>query len=187
MPSRFDNPWTTLSSRDVYDNAWISVREDGVLRPDGAPGIYGVVHMKNKAIGIVAIDADDHIYLVGQYRYPLDCYSWEIVEGGGPHDEDALDAAKRELHEETGLIAANWRQLGTAHLSNSVTDEEAIYFLATDLTQHEAQPEGTEQLEVCRVPFDEALQMVENGEITDGLSIIGILRYAMILTTDEHR
>lgn len=178
--SRFDNPWQTLESRHIYENPWISVREDKVIQPDGAPGIYGVVHMKNKAIGVVPIDADDHIYLVGQYRYTLNCYSWEIPEGGGPENEDALTSAQRELLEETGLVAAGWQQLGIAHLSNSVTDEEATYFLATDLTQHEAQPEGTEDLQIKRVPFSEALQMVANGEITDSLSIIGILRYAML-------
>jgi ADP-ribose pyrophosphatase len=191
MHGKEDNPWISISSRTVYENPWINVREDQVIRPDGAPGIYGVVHMKNKAIGIVPIDADGHIYLVGQYRYTLNCYSWEIPEGGGPEDEDPLQAAQRELLEETGLIAATWGELGRAHLSNSVTDEEAVYYLATDLVQHEAQPEGTEQLQIQRVPFEEALRMVLAGEITDGLSVIGILRYALThtydLTTNEHR
>jgi len=180
MSSRFDNPWKTISSRSIYENPWISVREDQVIQPDGAPGIYGVVHMKNKAIGILPIDNEEYIYLVGQYRYTLNCYSWEIPEGGGPEHEDALTSAKRELLEETGLVAATWKQLGIAHLSNSVTDEEATYFLATDLTQHEAQPEGTEDLQIRRVPFAEALQMVEQGEITDSMSVIAILRYAML-------
>jgi len=183
MTSPFDNPWQTIGSREIYENAWITLREDAVIRPDGAPGIYGVVHMKNKAIGIVPIDADDHIYLVGQFRYTLDRYSWEIPEGGGPEDEDALTSAQRELLEETGLIAANWQQLGIAHLSNSVTDEEATYFLATELTQHEAQPEGTEELQVMRVPFSEALRMAQQGEITDSMSVIGILQYALLRGT----
>ena len=177
MDDRYSNPWRTVSSRVVYDNPWITVREDQVLRPDGAPGIYGVVHYKNKAIGVVPVDADGHIYLVGQYRYPLDAYSWEIPEGGCPQGEEPLAAAQRELREETGLEAAHWEILGTAHLSNSVSDEEAIIYLATGLTQREAQPDGTEKLEYKRVTSAEALQMVLRGEITDVMSVLGIVRY----------
>lgn len=180
MSEAYSNPWQTTGSRDIYNNPWIAVREDAVIRPDGAPGIYGVVHYKNKAIGVVPIDADGYIYLVGQHRYPLDIYSWEIPEGGCPMGEEPLDGARRELLEETGLQAASWQMLGTAHLSNSVSDEEAIYYLATDLQQGEAQPEGTEELRVKRIPFDEALQMVLNGEITDAMSVMGILRYALM-------
>ena len=133
----YSNPWKTKSQRAVYDNPWISVREDQVIQPNGSPGIYGVVHFKNKAIGILSIDHDGYIYLVGQFRYPLNEYSWEIPEGGCPEDENPLEAAKRELLEETGLSAGQWQELGRAHLSNSVSDEEAIFFLATDLVQGE--------------------------------------------------
>ena len=122
MPDETKNPWTTVSTRSVYDNSRISVREDAVIRPDGERGIYGVVHFKNIAIGVLAVE-DDFIYLVGQYRYPLERYSWEIPEGGCAEGEDPLDAARRELEEETGLRARNWRKLGAAHLSNSVSDE----------------------------------------------------------------
>jgi len=137
------NSWWTHHSREVYENDWILVREDAVTRPDGNPGIYGVVHFKNRAIGIVPVDDEGRIHLVGQYRYPLNRYSWEIPEGGCPNDEKPLAAAQRELLEETGLVAKEWRLLGTAHLSNSITDEEAFCFLATGLTQRAARPEGT--------------------------------------------
>lgn len=172
------SPWRTLASREVYDNAWISVREDAVVRPDGEQGIYGVVHFKNLAIGILAIEGE-FIYLVGQYRYPLDRYSWEIPEGGCGEGEDPLAAARRELEEETGLRAANWEKLGEAHLSNSVSDEFAIWFLATGLTQGEHRPEGTEQLKVRRVTFQEASAMVHSGEMTDALSLLAIMQFQL--------
>jgi 8-oxo-dGTP pyrophosphatase MutT (NUDIX family) len=175
------NPWRTLSSREVYENPWIRLREDAVVRPDGEEGIYGVVHFKNVAIGILAIDEDDFIYLVGQYRYTLEQYSWEIPEGGCPEDEDLLSAAKRELAEETGLRAEKWEQMGEAHLSNSVTDERAVWFMATELTQGEHNPEGTEQLMVRRVSYAQALRMALTGEITDALSLMAILHYRIRL------
>jgi len=170
------NPWKTITSREVYDNAWIRVREDSVIRPDGEQGIYGVVHFKNIAVGILAVE-DDSIYLIGQYRYTLNQYSWEIPEGGCPEGEDPLDAAKRELAEETGLRAESWEKLGTAHLSNSVSDEVAVWFLATNLKQGEHAPEGTERLKVRRVSFDEALGMVLKGEMTDAMSQLAIMQY----------
>lgn len=172
------NPWKRLKRTLVYDNAWIAVQHDDVERPDGKPGIYGVIHFKHRAIGVLARDADDRVLLVGQYRYPLEIYSWEIPEGGGRLDEDPLGAAQRELREETGFSARRWTQLGTAHLSNSVSDEDAIYYLAEELEHGEAEPEGTEKLDVRWVPFSEALRMVRAGEITDSLSVIAILRFA---------
>jgi 8-oxo-dGTP pyrophosphatase MutT (NUDIX family) len=174
------NPWRTRSTREVYDNNWISVREDEVTRPDGEPGIYGVVHYKNTAVGILAVE-DDSIYLVGQYRYVLDQYCWEIPEGGCPEGEDILSAAQRELEEETGLCAAKWELMGRAHLSNSVSDELAVWFLATQLTQGEHHPEGTEQLNVRRVNFKEVLEMARRGDITDGLSLLAIMHYQITL------
>lgn len=170
------SPWQTLASRQMYDNAWVRVREDSVIRPDGEQGIYGVVHFKNIAIGILAVE-DDFIYLVGQYRYPLEQYSWEIPEGGCPEGEDPLHAAQRELEEETGLRAGIWEKMGQAHLSNSVSDELAIWFLATGLTQGEHRPDGTEKLKIRRVVFDEALEMALTGEITDALSMLAIMQY----------
>jgi 8-oxo-dGTP pyrophosphatase MutT (NUDIX family) len=183
MPQHDDgtkNPWTTLSSRVVYDNPWIRVRQDEVVRPDGKPGIYGVVHYKNIAIGVLPVDNDGFVHLVGQYRYVMNSYSWEIPEGGCPEGEDPLSAARRELAEETGLTARDWRLLGEADLSNSVSDERAIYFLATDLTHGEAEPEGSEVLQQKRVSLDEALSMIESKAITDALSIIALYHYARL-------
>ena len=177
-PDETENPWLTLSSKEVYDNPWITVREDRVVRPDGEPGIYGVVHYKNIAVGILAVE-DDHVYLVGQYRYPLGRYSWEIPEGGCPQGEEPLRAAQRELREETGLQAARWRMLGEAYLSNSVADEHAVWFLATGLVTGEWEPEGTERLRVRRVPLGEALNMALEGEITDALSLLALASYAL--------
>ncbi|MBK9145294.1 MAG: NUDIX hydrolase [Candidatus Melainabacteria bacterium] len=175
------NPWKTQGTRLIYDNAWITVREDEVVRPDGQKGIYGVVHFKNKAIGVLALTPDRHLYLVGQHRYPLDLYSWEIPEGGCPEDEDPLEAARRELQEETGLTARNWKLLGTAHLSNSVSDELALWYLATDLVEGKASPEGTEELLVKKVPFEQAVTMAIEGEITDSVSVMAITNLAVLL------
>jgi 8-oxo-dGTP pyrophosphatase MutT (NUDIX family) len=173
-----ENPWQTVSSKQVYDNPWITLREDQVIRPDGEPGIYGVVHYKNIAVGVLPIE-DDHTYLVGQYRYPLERYSWEIPEGGCPEGEDPLRAAQRELREETGLEARRWQMLGEAYLSNSVADEYAVWFLATGLVPGERRPDGTEKLSVRRLQLREALAMALNGEITDALSLVAITSYAL--------
>jgi 8-oxo-dGTP pyrophosphatase MutT (NUDIX family) len=175
-----DNPWTRLARRVAYENAWITVWHDDVRRPDGKPGVYGVVHYRNRAVGVVALDEQDRVLLVGQYRYTLDLYSWELPEGGAASDEEPLAAAKRELQEETGCTAAHWQELLRAHLSNSVSDEEAIVYLARGLTDGPAEPEGTERLQVRRVPFAEALTMVERGEITDAMSVIGLQRVALM-------
>ncbi|HVF42348.1 MAG TPA: NUDIX hydrolase [Pyrinomonadaceae bacterium] len=168
------NPWETVSTRVVYDNPWIRVREDEVVRPDGRPGIYGVVHFKNVAVGVLAVE-DGELYLVGQYRYTLERYSWEIVEGGCPEGEDTLDAARRELEEETGLRARDWVRMGEAHLSNSVSDELAVWYLATGLEQGEPRPDGTERLQVRRVSLEDALRMTLAGEITDALSVLALM------------
>lgn len=172
------NPWTTKGARQVYENPWIRVREDEVVQPDGKPGIYGVVQFRNKAVGVIPIDDEGYTYLVGQYRYPLNVYSWEIPEGGCPEGENPLEAGKRELLEETGLIAEKWELLCKSHLSNSATDEEATLYLAEGLKQGIAQPEGTERLSLRRVPFVKALDMVTNGEITDAMSMLAILLLA---------
>jgi 8-oxo-dGTP pyrophosphatase MutT (NUDIX family) len=175
-----DNPWTRLARRVAYENPWITVWHDDVLRPDGRPGVYGVVHYRGRAVGVVALDERDRVLLVGQYRYTLDLYSWELPEGGAAPDEEPLAAAKRELMEETGCSAAHWTELLRAHLSNSVSDEEAIVYLAHGLTEGTAAPEGTERLQVKWVPFAEALGMVERGAITDAMSVMGIQRVALM-------
>jgi 8-oxo-dGTP pyrophosphatase MutT (NUDIX family) len=174
-----DNPWVRLARRVAYENPWITVYHDDVLRPDGQRGIYGVVHFRNRAVGVFALDEQDRVLLVGQYRYTLDLYSWELPEGGAAPDEEPLAAAQRELLEETGCSAAHWEELLRAHLSNSVTDEAAVVYLARGLTQGAARPEGTERLQVRRVPFAEALRMVERGEITDSVSVMGLQRVAL--------
>jgi 8-oxo-dGTP pyrophosphatase MutT (NUDIX family) len=176
----YRNPWRRLSRRIAYENPWIAVYHDEVVRPDGQPGIYGVVHYHNLAVGVVALDEQDRVLLVGQYRYPLDLYSWEIPEGGGGRDEDPLEAARRELIEETGYTASHWQEVLRAHLSNSVSDEEAVCYLATGLQAGEARPEGTEQLLVRWAPFAEALDMVLKNQITDSLSVLGLQRVALM-------
>lgn len=176
MTKEKENPWTLLEAKEQYDNPWITVTEHQVVKPRGGKGIYGVVHFKNKAIGVVALDDEDHIYLVGQFRYPLNKYSWEIPEGGGPHNEDPLLAAKRELLEETGLTAASWKPLLEMDLSNSVSDESCQVFVATGLSRQEAQPEDTEVLQIKRIPFEEAVSLVLSGEITDAISVAAMLK-----------
>ncbi len=183
MSKEFENPWKMIRSRAIYDNPWISVREEDVLKPNGAPGIYGVVSFKNKAIGIVPVDSEGYTYLVGQFRYTLNEYTWEIPEGGGPMHETALESAQRELEEETGLKAANWQDLGRIHTSNSVTDEEGFLFLATDLIPGPSNPEDTEQLIIKRVSLKDAVAMVMSGEITDSLSIAGLLKASLLVSS----
>jgi 8-oxo-dGTP pyrophosphatase MutT (NUDIX family) len=171
-----ESPWRRRSRRQVYENAWLSVLHDEVDRPDGKPGIYGVIHFRNHAVAVVAIDAQDRVVLVGQWRYTLDAYSWELPEGGVPPDEAPLAGAQRELREETGLKAVNWREIARIAVSNSVTDELGSIFLATNLEQGDPAPDGTEQLRLRWVAFDQALTMIDDGRITDLLSIAGLER-----------
>lgn len=175
------NPWTTLTTKPQYENPWIQVVEHDVLKPNGSPGIYGVVRFKYLAIGVIPIHADGTTVLVGQYRYPLEAYSWEIPEGGGSRAIDPLDSAKRELIEETGLRAAKWLRFLDLHLSNSVSDEQAINYLAWDLTEGVAQPDDTEQLQIRRVPFAEAVCMAMAGEITDAMAVAGLIKAQLLL------
>jgi len=175
------NPWTTVSFEEKYDNPWINVTEYQVLNPAGGKGIYGKVHFKNKAIGIVPLDEQGNTWLVGQYRYPLNEWSWEIPEGGGLVEQKILQSAQRELKEETGLTANKWTQILRTHLSNSVSDEEGFVFLAEELEQGEAELEETEaDMKVMKLPFSEALDMVLTGKITDSLSVMGILKVARL-------
>lgn len=172
------NPWKKVDSKLVYDNPWISLTEFNVMTPAGKPGIYGKVHFKNIAVGVIAIDAEDNTYLVGQYRFPLDLYSWEIPEGGCPEGMNWLDAAKRELKEETGFEAGTWTEILTMHVSNSVSDEFAVVYVATDLISGIAEPEDTEQLTVQKMPFKQAVQWVMDGKITDSISVAAILKWS---------
>jgi 8-oxo-dGTP pyrophosphatase MutT (NUDIX family) len=174
------NPWKLVSQKTVYNNNWISVTEFDVINPKGGKGIYGTVHFKNTAVGVLPLDETLNTYLVGQYRFPLNEYSWEIPEGGGD-PADTPGAARRELIEETGLVAAEWTELLHMHLSNSVSDEYAIVYLARQLEQREPMPEETEQLIIKKLPFEEAYQMVEKGEITDSISVAAIQKVKLML------
>ncbi|WP_316830764.1 NUDIX hydrolase [Pedobacter aquatilis] len=179
------NPWQTLESEVKYNNNWIQLTEHQVINPSGGKGIYGEVHFKNFAIGILPLDEAYNTWLVGQYRYPLKAYSWEIPEGGGPLGEEPLDSAKRELLEETGMSAKNWKEIQRMHLSNSVSDELSIIYVATGLIHGIAMPEETEQLVVKKLPFEDAYHMVIKGEITDSMSVAAILRVKLMMLKGE--
>lgn len=177
--TEIENNWKTLSSEIKYDNPWITLTEHQVINPAGGKGIYGVVHFKNLAIGIIPLDFRDgepYIHLVGQFRFPLNEYSFEIPEGGGNPEIEPLVSAQRELSEETGLTAQYWELILKMHLSNSVSDEIAYIFLAKDLHMGEAHPEETEVLTQLHIPLKQAYQMVIDGKITDSMSVAGILR-----------
>ena len=174
------NPWKRLSGKIIYDNPWIIVEEDQVVNPAGNHGIYGKVLMKNKAIGVLALDDEDNTWLVGQYRYTLNEYSWEIPTGGSPQGEDYLEGAKRELKEETGLVASRWEKLTRIHTSNSVTDEEGYIFLARGLEQQETSFDDTEELQIKKLPLKEAVLMAARGEITDSMSLAALFKMAVI-------
>ena len=167
------------SRRVAYENPWITLWHDEVDRPDGSPGIYGVVHFASAAVGVVVLDAEDRVLLVGQHRYTLDAYSWEIPEGGVPAGETPLDGARRELREETGVEATDWRELLRFHLSNSITDEGGVLFVARAEGGGDPDPEPTEDLAVDWVPFAEALAMVADGRITDAMTIMALQQVAL--------
>lgn len=179
------NPWTTLSSEMVYESAWIAVTKHDCINPAGNPATYSTVSFKNIAIGIIPLDDELNTWLVGQWRYPLNQYSWEIIEGGGQIGVDPIKSAKRELLEEAGLIAKNYTQIITTHLSNSVSDEFGVIYVAKNLTQQQAEPEETEVLQIKKLPFIEAYKMVLDGKITDSLSIIGILKTKILIDNKQ--
>ena len=170
------NPWQRKNTKLVYDNAWISVYHDEVVTPTGTDGIYGKVAFKNRAIAIIPLDDHDNTWLVGQYRYTLEEYSWEIPMGGGPLDEDPLATAKRELKEETGIVAQSWERIMKIHTSNCITDEEGFVFVAKDLSYGETDFDSTEDLRIKKLPLQEVVQMIHDGKITDAITIVGILK-----------
>lgn len=175
------NPWIIEQEYLKYENKWICLTEYNVINPGGGKGIYGKVHFKNIAVGVIVLDDLLNTYLVGQFRFTINAYSWEIPEGGCPLGTDPLESAKRELIEETGLVAAEWMTLCQMHLSNSVSDELAIVYLARNLLQKEAEPEETEQLMVKKMPFLDAFKMVEDGIITDSMSVAAIYKIQLLL------
>jgi 8-oxo-dGTP pyrophosphatase MutT (NUDIX family) len=174
------NTWKKLSTTITYSNPWIEVQHHQVLNPSGGEGIYGQVNFKNIAVGVVPVDAEGNTYLVGQFRFPLEEYSWEIPEGGCPIGEDVLEAAKRELLEETGLMAQNWTMISRIHTSNSVCNEVGFIFLAENLTQGDAEPEETEDLKIKKLTLKAAVELVMNNQITDSISIAGLLKVARL-------
>lgn len=175
------NPWQVIDASPVYSNNWIELTHYNVINPSGGKGIYGKVHFKNIAVGVIPLDKDLNTYIVGQYRFALDLYSWEIPEGGCPLSEEPLHAGQRELKEETGLYAANWIKILNLHLSNSVSDEYCVVYAATGLSQQESSPEETEQLDIKKIPFDELYQMVQKGTITDSISVAAVLKLKLML------
>lgn len=171
-----NNPWRTLASREIYGTSRLRVRVDEVIQPDGQPSTYAVIEFKNWAVGIVPLTDDGYTYLVGQYRYTMDEYCWELPAGGGPVGSPPLDGAQRELQEETGIVAANWTYLGEIQTSNSSTNERGFAYLATGLTFGDNAPEETEDLAIRKVPFENAVQMALTGEISDALAVAALLR-----------
>lgn len=174
------NPWTCLSSRQIYKNPWIEIQEDQVLNPSGGKGIYGLVKFQTRAIGIIPIDDEGYTWLVGQYRYALNAYSWEIPMGGQPLDQDPAEGAARELAEETGLMAETLTEILSVDLSNCVSDEEGFVYLAEGLTQGPTNFDETEELAIQRLPLNEAVAMAIDGRIRDSLSVTALLKVALM-------
>lgn len=176
-----ENPWVKLSSEVKYENPWVKLIEDKVLNPAGNNGIYGVVHFKTHAVAIIPLDDDNNTWLVGQYRYPLNSYEWEVVEGGCPEGTRPIDTAHRELHEEVGLKAETMELILEMQLSNSTTDEVSYTYVARGLTYIGAEPEEDEKLSIKKLPFEEVYQMAMRGEIRDGLSVASILKVKLLM------
>lgn len=174
-------PWTTLKEEMRYETPWIAVSHHDVIDPGGREGIYGVVHFKNVALGVVPLDADGNTWIVGQYRYPIQAYSWEIPEGGGKRHIPPIESAKRELREEAGIEAEHWTEVLRMDLSNSASDEHAVIYVAQGLTFHAPQPDPDEQLELRKLPFEELYGMVLRGEVRDSLTVAAVLKVKLML------
>ena len=179
------NPWTTLDTKEVYDNPWLKITQSDVLNPNGNPGIYGVVHFKNLAIGILPLDNEGYTWIVGQYRYPLNEYSWEIPEGGGKIGVDPLISAQRELSEETGIVAQKWTKIQEFNTSNSCTDELSILYLAQDLTFNQAHPDDDELLAIQKINICDLYQKVITSQIKDSLTVVAVYKVAQLIRSNE--
>jgi len=175
------NPWQTLEKNTVYTNKWIEVNEHQVINPSGNKGIYGVVNFQNYAIGIIPLDEHYNTWLVGQFRYTLNQYSWENPQGGGAKTTTILESAKRELLEECGIIADEWHNIAECYTSNSVTDEKGFIFVAKKLHFTQAQPEETEQLSLKKLPFNEVFEMALRGEITCNFALTAIFKTKILI------
>ncbi len=177
----FDNPWKITDTKVKMDTHWVRVVLHDVINPAGEASIYGVTEFKSVAVGVIPIDQEGYTWLVGQYRFPTDRYSWEIPEGGGALDTPALESAKRELHEETGIRADHWESLISIHTSNSATNEYGEIFLATGLHFEDSHPDPEEELETRRIHINELYERVIMGEITDSLTVAAVLRVKIML------
>lgn len=180
-----ENPWKTLSAEVIYDNPWIEVSHREVINPGGKAAMYGVVHFKNLALGILPLDENYNTWVVGQYRYPIDQYTWEIPEGGGDLEIDPLESAQRELREEAGIIARQWDLIQEMYLSNSATTEKALLYVARDLEFVEPDPDEDEVLQLHKIPFDELYQWVLDGKVNDSLTVTTVLKAKLMMENGE--
>lgn len=178
-------PWKTKNTKIAYESPWIRVDHSEVINPGGVDGTYSTIHFKNLAIGIIALDEEMNTWIVGQYRYPLHKYTWEIPEGGGALKEPPLESAKRELLEEVGLKAKRWDLMQEMHLSNSATDEVAYIYLARGLEQFDPEPEEDEEIEIKKLPFDEFYQMILDGKILDSMSVVAGLKLKLMIDNGD--
>lgn len=179
------NPWKIIDNQPGFNNDWISLTHYKVLNPAGNPGEYTTIHFKNRAIGIICLDENNNTVLVGQHRFPLNKYSWEIPEGGSKYEEAPLDTAKRELHEETGIVATDWKLIQEFDISNSITDEKAFIFLAKGLSFEKAHPDEDEELAILTLPFSDLYQAVLDGQIRDSLTVVAVLKIQTLLLENK--
>ncbi|HEX8569127.1 MAG TPA: NUDIX hydrolase [Caulobacteraceae bacterium] len=169
-------PWRDHGGEQVFDNPWMTVTRHDATAPTGRPAVYGKIHFKNLALAVLPLHEDGTVTLVGQHRFAMMDYVWEIPEGGGPLEVEPLESIRRELREEAGLEATDWREVLRFQISNSLTDERGMAWIATGLTAVPAEPDATEAITVARVPFREALDAVVNGWIEDAMTVATVLR-----------